>query len=273
MVKNITLFVFAVASIILISLVSIANYQQHRNITQVLAQNLDGRLVPHKANYQNKLNNILGDGIRSFEFDTLFNNQTPKTFFEIGHDVSELTGGAFEDYLQIVQDKAIKKIWMDIKNVEASNITQILNRLNTLDNQYALKEILIFETSTTSPKLKSISDAGYHTSYYLPTAVLQAMSENKSNEILKEAARIRDQIEAQNLNAISFPLPLYAFVKMYLEPIIPNDVVYHVWETYKFKRKNELQNLQSKSFYRDTRVKTILYTYYNNKLNRLYTRR
>ena len=37
------------------------NYIQNQNINKLLDQNLDGRLIPHKANYINKLHNILND--------------------------------------------------------------------------------------------------------------------------------------------------------------------------------------------------------------------
>jgi len=153
---------------------------------------------------------------------------------------------------------------MDIKNVDESNIAYILKRLDYLDKKYALKNILIFETSSTSPMVKRISDAGYHTSYYLPVPNWNKVSPKD------EAKRIQKQIKSQNLKAISFPGSLYSFVKKHVEAGISEKIVYHTWGTYKFKRKGELLRVQKENLYADERVKTIIYSYYNNKFNRLY---
>ena len=270
MIKKVAYIFLPLALVAALIVIFYANHHQNNNIRQVLAQKLDGRLIPHKANYANKLNNILSDDLHSFEFDTLFNGAAKTPYFEIGHDEQELNGTSFEEYLHIADDKQINKIWMDIKNVDANNIASILARLNDLDKKYHIKNILVFETSSRSPMLKAISDAGYHTSYYLPTDVLQAMSAQNAPAIQTEAIRIKTQIAAQNLNAVSFPSKLYPFVKSHLEKIISDDIVYHTWGTFKFKKKNELEKIQAKDFYKDARVKTIIYSYYNNKLNRLY---
>lgn len=272
MLKKAGFIFLSVALVATLSVIFYANHNQRNNIQRVLAQNLDGRLIPHKANYRNKLNNILSDNLRTFEFDSLFNAGAKTPFFEIGHDEQETNGTSFEAYLEIIKDKQIKKIWMDIKNVEENNIASIVTRLDDLDNIHHFKSILIFESSSESPKLKAISDAGYHTSYYLPTDVLQDISEQNTAAIQKEAIRIKRQIDSQNLKAVSFPAVLYPFVKSHLETIIPGDIVYHTWNTFKFKKADELSKIQRQSFYQDARVKTIIYSYYNNKLNRLYSR-
>ena len=159
---------------------------------------------------------------------------------------------------------------MDIKNVNEQNIPLILKRLDYLDNIYKFKNILIFETKTTSPKLRLISDAGYHTSYYLPNTGLKAMKKGNKDLEIKEAIRIKNQIESQNLSAVSFRKELYEFIKKNVEPITKKEIVYHTWQKYKFKRKDELLTIQKENYYKDSKVKTIIYSYYNNKFNRLY---
>jgi len=253
-----------------IAVMTVNNYYQRQNINQLLAQNLDGRLIPHKADYSNKLKNILSDNIKSFEFDTLFNASSNPAFFEVGHDRKNTNGTSFESYLELSRGIHLIKIWMDIKNITQENIKAILKRLNYLDRKYGIKNIMIFETSSSIDDVRIISDAGYHTSYYLPPGILLAMAKNDVSEMQKQARRIKKQIAAQHLKAISFPLSQYGYVKTYVEPIIADDISYHTWGAYRFRKKNELIKIQHEKPYSDQRIKTIIYTYYNNKFNRLY---
>lgn len=271
MIKKILLSLLALVVIAIVSIVSIANHHQKKNITKLLSLNLDGRLIPHKANYTNKLKNILNDDLLSFEFDTVFNDKVQTPFFEVGHDKKEINGTSFEDYLKLTKDEKIKKIWMDIKNLNENNIDKILTRLNYLNKKYNIKNILLFETSSTSPVVRVISDAGYHTSYYLPYTTLELISNKNDIAIKNEALRIKKQIKNQNFKAISFASSLYPFVKSYVEPIISKEIVYHTWEFFRMRKVGELSRIQKNTFYKDERIKTIIYTYYNNKFNRLYS--
>jgi hypothetical protein len=271
MLKKLILTISLIALSIFIAILSTHTYFQNQNINKLLNKNLDGRVIPHKVNYINKLQNVLSDNIHSFEFDVNFNNLEKNPYFEVGHDKKELKGISFEKYLKILKNKKIKKIWMDIKNVNDKNINQILQRLKYLDKLYNIKNILIFETSSTSSKVKIISDAGFHTSYYLPVDKFFTINKNDKQQIKQLSNLIKHQILTQNLKAISFPTYIYPFVKNNIEPIISKDIVYHVWNHYKFKKKNEISKILEKDFFSDSRVKTILYSYDNNKLNRLYS--
>jgi len=108
MLKKILLSILTLTLIILLSIISMDNYNQSQNIKNLLEQNLDGRLIPHKINYKNKLHNILNDNLHSFEFDIMFNAHASTPFFEIGHDDTETHGASFEDYLKIIKDKKIQ---------------------------------------------------------------------------------------------------------------------------------------------------------------------
>lgn len=270
MVKNIFLGMLTLAILIFTVILSVNNFYQNQNIQHLLEQHLDGRMIPHKVDYTNKLKNVLSDHLRSFEFDTLFNNRANPPFFEVGHDETEINGTSFESYLQLAKKTHLKKIWMDIKNVNRGNVKSILARLNYLDRKYGIKDIMIFETGATVADVKIISDAGYYTTYYLPSTVLPAVTTSNMAAMVAEARRIKKQIQAQHLKAISFPISLYWFVKACLEPVIPDYISYHTWGAYRFRKKDELMKIQHEEYYRDSKVKTIIYSYYNNKFNRLY---
>ena len=199
MIKKILLSLLGISLVVLIVVVSIANNYQAQNLTQLKEQNIDGRIIPHKVNYKNKLKNVLSDNLKSFEFDSIFNEKVKTPFFEVGHDSKETKGTSFEDYLKITKNTRIKKIWIDVKNLNSKNAKMMLSRLNYLDNIYKIKNILIFETSSSTPMLRLISNAGYHTSYYLPTTALELIQNNDEKGILKEVNRIKSQIQMQNL--------------------------------------------------------------------------
>jgi len=270
MIKKISIYTLLLSFGIFILIIFKENYYQSQNISKVLSQHLDGRLIPHKADYTNKLKNILSDNLLSFEFDTRFNSTSKVPYFEIGHDIDKLDGRSFEDYLKLTKNKNMKKIWMDIKNVDDKNLPLILKRLNYLNDIYNFKDILIFETSSHTKNVQIISDAGYHTSFYVELTVFKNIKKTSKKELENVAKLLKKQIESQHIKALSFPSYMYSFVKDYMEPIISKKIVYHTWATYKFNNKNELEKIQKQNFYKDSRIKTIIYTYYNNKPNRLY---
>jgi len=255
--KRTVLLLTGVILTITMGRVLLFNYNQTQNINALLAQDLDGRLIPHRIDYRYRLQNILHDGITSFEFDAHFNNSAQEPYFEIGHNSDDVHGLSFKEYLQMSKNIKLKKIWMDIKNVNEYNIEAILERLNTLDALYHFKDILIFESSATTSKIKIISDAGYHTSYYLQEDDL-------------DAKKLQKQIVDQHLSAISFELSMYSFVKLHVEPLIGENIVYHTWEKYHFKHSRELEKIQQSDAFHDKRVKTIIYSYYHLTPYRLY---
>ena len=52
---------------------------------------------------------------------------------------------------------------------------------------------------------------------------------------------------------------LYPFVKQYLEPLIPDSVVYHTWGAVKMWEWGAIKRLEESPTYKDKRVKTILF--------------
>jgi len=272
LLKQIFLSVFLIAIVGVVGVNAVLNFYQSQNIDNILINNLDGRLIPHKANYPNKLNNIIDDGLRSFELDLVFTAKTNNnSYFEVGHDSTELNGIKLEDYLKKLNDVKIKKIWMDVKNLSQENIKQVLERLDYLDIKYGIKKIAIFENYYKDKSVKIISDKGYETSYSLPYgSIVEILASGEDAIIEQEAQKIKKQIEMQNLKAISFVDMQYPFVKKYVEPIITQDINYHIFNTIALKHKNSVEKIKSESYYNDERIKTIIYSYHNNKFNRLY---
>lgn len=263
MLKKLSLAVLVSLVVVVATGIAIVKFNQYQNISLLFQDKLDGRLIPHKANHLGKLESIINHGIRSFELDLMFRERGDQGYFEIGHDEKEAKGRTFESYLARLQTYSIKKIWIDVKNINEGNADAVLAHLEFLDQKYTIKPLLLLESSTTSDRFQDFRKAGYHTSYYLPTAVINNLLKQNDPQALRlEAQRIRDLTLTQSLSAVSFVASLYPFVKTYLEPLISDQVVYHTWNIIMFKEYRAIEKLKKKAIFKDPRIKTIIYSYH-----------
>jgi len=230
-------------------------YYERLNVKKIDSLNQAKRVIPHRVNSIGKLSNVLFTGCRSFELDAVVHENGDSTYFEVGHDDAVMSGMSLEELLTFSSKYPVKKIWLDFKNINSQNIDLVLNRLNYLDEHFELKRKAIVESSMTQPVFSKLSQAGYHCSYYLPTHYANFSKTKKA----KVAQEIASQIVLQKVNAVSFDVALYPFVKEHLEPLIANDFVYHVWDiSIGFQNPDLISKLETATFYKDKRIKTIL---------------
>jgi hypothetical protein len=226
----------------------------------IVAENLDGRLIPHRVNRVDKLASILDKGIRSFEIDLLLRSEGARVFFEAGHSDEDARGVPLHRFLEMLRGTGPRKIWLDIKNLDDNNMHAAVLELRRLDSIYAVKEIAIVESSTTSDSFSRFRNAGFHTSYYLPTErITSLLTLDDREKLTREALKIAAQIDRQSVSAVSFNLTLYPFVKQYLEPVIADSIVYHAWDSVDLRKWGALNRLKSTDYYRDTRLETLIY--------------
>lgn len=221
----------------------------------------DTRVVAHRINTLGKLADAMRAEFRTLEIDLVFNSETKR--FNVGHDKETMVGKTLEDFLDRAPEGGFDKIWLDIKNAGESNLQDIAAELKRLDAKYSIKKSAIAESGTQSPKYSILSDAGFHTSYYLPTGTLKKALEAKDDVVLRDSAdKIAAQVKMQRMKAVSFDIALYPFVKKYLEKKLPKDVVYHTWDTkLKMDDENFIKKIQAKDYYGDKRLKTILVSF------------
>jgi hypothetical protein len=238
---------------------------QYFNINTLVSEGLDGRLIPHRINRIDKLLAVLDSGIRSFEVDLLFRSNGRRGFFEVGHDEADAIGVKVDLFLNNLRTYEVKKIWLDIRYVCEENVDAVIAELERLDSLYGIRKTAIIESTITTSGFQKISSRGFHTSYYLPTdRIVNLLIENDESTLKAEANRLRQQIESQSVSAISFSLALYPFVKSYLEPIIPDTIVYHTWGSIKLWEWNAIDELKDIDYFKDARVKTILTGYWGS---------
>ena len=232
---------------------------QRTNADLVQKNNLGNRLLPHRVNTLGKMLEITNTGIRSFETDVFFRPEGG--FFEVGHDAEVMTGMTLENFLEKIP-KDSEKIWLDIKDVTKTAIPGMNKRLLELDKKFGLKSRVIIETSNESASPALLSDSGFHLSYYLPTKeTLVIMGEDdKARKLL--AKKLAGIAKGQNVGAVSFDLRLYKFVKDYLEPELPPQIVYHTWSLGdSFANPDLLKEMQAREYFHDPKVETILLLY------------
>ena len=238
-------------------------YHQRNNIRTLIDTGQGLRVVPHRVNSLGKLSQALFDGLEGFETDVFFRDSGTdgQSSLEVGHDGGSMSGLSLEVFLS--KAAKVRKIWLDLKNLSAENHKKVLHRLDALDAQFDLKERLILETGLAGRPLADLSQAGWRTSYYLPTGkILQLLDANNSMEMQELAATISEQSRIQQLSAISFNAKLYPFVKLFLEPVLPPKLVYHIWgPAITLPDRNFSAVLQNQAFFHDKRVETILVGY------------
>jgi len=217
------------------------------------------RVFPHRVNSIGKLKDIWNDGFRSFEVDVLFSNNT--NYLEVGHDHGDM-GGNLENFLSSVRFNEIERVWLDLKNLDSNNYKQVIKRLEYLDSKFDFKEKIIIESSTTFPFFNELKSRGWHISFYAPTKTIVKMLEESDMKGMKQLAiKMASQSEAQNLSAISFDSRLYPFIKKYLEPLLKNEIIYHVWYGPALRNDTFQSDLIKNKLLLDKRIKTILVPY------------
>ncbi len=235
-------------------------YWQKVNAKYLIDTNQSSRIFPHRVNSIGKLKDVWNDGFRSFEIDVRFGDNNSTTF-QVGHNQG-LMGFGLEEFLSRVDYSKIERIWLDFKNLNQSNYKKALERLEYLDKKFDLKRKFIVESGTNSEFFKELRKNGWHTSYYMPTnKLVKLLQKNNKDEMQKLATSIAKQTKVQNVAAVSFDYRLYPFIKQYLEPLISDDIVYHMWLGPSLDRTNFEDELLKNPMYLDNRVKTLLSFY------------
>ncbi len=233
---------------------------QKNNVKYLVESNQASRVFPHRVNSVGKLKDIWNAGFRSFELDAHFVLGNPG-YFAVGHDEGRL-GRSLEKLLGSVSIAETQRIWLDLKNLGVENYSEVLARLNSLDNKFNLRDKLILESGIASNFLEQFGNEGWYTAYYLtPNRVSDLLLANNTKELHKLALNIVQQSTTQNVSAISFNSKLYSFVKEYVEPVIAEKIDYHTWWGPKLYRYSFRERLHKLDAYLDDRVKSILVQY------------
>jgi heptose-I-phosphate ethanolaminephosphotransferase len=237
------------------------NFYFHRlnNSVALTKLNQNNRVIPHRVNTIGKKAEINYLNIKSFEVDVVLSYTDSGTpYFQVGHDSESLLGIDLYDFLKQKPDAELQKVWLDVKNLTSSNSQEAKLLLQKITQQFSANFIV---ESQNIDDLKSLSN-DFHTSYYLPYYLLEI----KDKATLKNKAKeIAVKINSTRPKAISFDAGLYTFVKQELEHLIDDSIVYHTWDLQlNYSLPNLANKIQSKQYFYDNRIKTILIPFHSN---------
>lgn len=237
-------------------------YWIKENTGKLLASGLSEKILPHRINSIGKLNQVINNKYRSFELDLTFVSNDKGGHFIVGHDNKTQSNMTLTEFFNLLPMREIQKIWFDVKNINKVNMLDVRKRLDYLDSIFGIKEKVIIESDTILEEFSVISDAGYHTSYYMPGEFARLYRKKKFKKLKEKTTALLEQIKKQRCKAISFDISLYPYVKNHLAKKTDKSLVFHTWDLSMVLKDIEFFKLLKKQdYFNDNRVKTILVTY------------
>ena len=118
------------------------------------------RILPHRVNSMERFR-YLYNNFKGFECDIILSDG----HLYVAHDPEEISLLTWEHLLG--KDVQQKIFWLDVKNLNLENVQSFYARLDSLNDEFSLKDRIIIESGNPVP-LKLIADSGYLTSLYFP---------------------------------------------------------------------------------------------------------
>jgi hypothetical protein len=211
-------------------------------------------------------------------FDTIEINVRASDL-RIGHAPQKVYSIDLDEYLSKIPLDKVKMIWLDMKELQESDIDNVIQRLNELDKKYNLKSRTLIENTLISPQMKKFVENGWKASYYIflklsPEDINRGFDYNL-NEIIKKvkpdqdeekklrllAERIAKDIKLQKSTDLSFYAYLYPFVKKYLEPLLAKNIRYNTFAIENIPSIDDIdmiKKMQNITMLKDERIQIIL---------------
>tara|TARA_B110001450_G_scaffold206804_1_gene197013 strand:+ start:40 stop:762 length:723 start_codon:yes stop_codon:yes gene_type:complete len=206
---------------------------------------LNDKLWAHRILDPNKLN-FLSDEFIGYEIDVYFDNEKKK--FIISHH-GESNNYSLSTYLNEIKDLNNIKLWIDFKNLDASNVESSVIVLDEIAKEYAIKSNIIIESKNIN-LLSLYKINGFYISYWLPSFHFIKSVFNIIN--------IRDDLIEYTPNAISMP---FSSVSFYSKKF-PNYPI-HCW-TNGMNKENDKDEIRSLN--KQKNIKIILTDFKRNFL-------
>lgn len=215
------------------------------------------KIWAHRVNSIEKLE-FTQNRYAGIELDLVFDEKT-KTF-DVNHPPTESIGLTLETYFSHYDLGNHGGIWLDFKNLTATNAESSLERLIVLSEKFQLEKNKIIVESRQPEYLGGFKKAGFKTSYYLPTFMNQ-LSEEKLQEKISE---INLNLENYPTTAISTNIVDYEIIAAYF----PNHTKY-LWSIDKTFTSRVFKNyFRNRKALKDPTVEVLLVRVNRQKGNR-----
>ena len=146
--------------------------------------------------------------------------------FIVKHDSDEVSYTRLDEWFAAIERRSKLGFWIDFKNLDTDNMEASAKELARMREAYHLKGLIIVESSN-AQCLKAFDDLRFRTSYYIPYANPNEMSQERLQYLTDI---IRKNIKANDLNTISGAFYQYQFMKDSF-PEIHKLVWYELYDT------------------------------------------
>ncbi len=233
--------------LILVALVLFAFVLYHRATFKFDYLGHEDKIWAHRVNSIQKLE-FTQKRYAGVELDLVFDNNTMT--FDVNHPPALSIGLTLETFLAHFDTRNPVGIWLDFKNLNQENSENALNRLEELSIKYKLDKNTIIVESQSPQYLTGFSNAGYKTSYYLPTFLNQLSSEDLKEKI-KE---IEQKMQSSLTTAISTNIVDYDIIAIHF----PEETKY-LWAIEKTYTHRLFKNyFQTRKALQDPKVEVLL---------------
>lgn len=205
------------------------------------------KIWAHRVNSIEKLEHTQKN-YAGIELDLVFNDTT--NTFDVNHPPAKSIHLNLEEYLSHINQRNELGIWLDFKNLNSDNAINALNRLAFLTEKYELDKNKIIVESQHPKNLNIYQEAGFKTSYYLPSFLHRLSPEGLSKKI----EEINLQIQTHTPTAISTNIVDYEIIASFF----PEQTKY-LWSIDKTFTSRMFKNFfQTRKALKDPKVEVLL---------------
>ena len=213
-----------------------------------LEAELQSKIWAHRVNSLGKMMQAK-DIFSGIELDLVYDGE-----LKVNHPPAKDAGLTLKTFMKM--DNGETQYWFDLKNLNNDNETSIVSELNALDTYLNIKDRVFVETENLNA-IGQLIDAGWSTSYYLPTdqGVLALKDPSKQLMYIESIKKI---VLASGVSAISFDARLMPIFSEHLrEFVVENNLKVYIWNQ-SLNLKNEKHLASIKELLADPVIEVLL---------------
>ncbi len=175
---------------------------------QYLKISFKEKIWVHRVNTIERFLSV-ADQFKGVEIDLVFKSDS--NYFDVNHPPEKSIHLSLYRLLKTKNDCSHLRLWLDFKNLKASNAEASLKRLEAISKSLNINPNQIIVESRKPLFLKGFRAKGFKTSYYLP-ADIATLNKKKLREQIE---LIRDLKRTESIDFISSNIRDYAFLKQH----------------------------------------------------------
>ena len=191
------------------------------------------------------LKDILHKGLESIDFDLYYNQ---KGFLYTSSTQGDLEVLKLSDILSYISNQKVRFIKLNIKNLKASNINQVIDRLDTLNDIFHIKSKVLLSLNSSQEIFKLFEDNGWKTIYHI-----------KAYDLIEE--KCCQKIIQSRADTVLLSSYIYDDFTNLSKGCDLDDIKYMVDDVPALSDSSFMNKLEDEHYYKDKKVISILTTY------------